>query len=172
MPGKRGGVERRRKTRESREPGGRRGGKKALNRPGDPATPHPTPRQGRPIAHTLSIHEGRSTPPPPRGGPRRGRKTAAEPPLRTCPPPQARPPRGLPRSHTTDGRCTPSASDHHSRPRRARDAVRREHGNQPTVGKTGDRPALGQAHRSRGPRRGGGGVDHGTSPSSSTQQER
>lgn len=77
MPGKRGGAERprtrhaRRKTREAREPGGRGGWREGARPAGRPGrAPRPAPRRGRPIARTLSVHEGRSAPPPPRGGPK------------------------------------------------------------------------------------------------------
>ena len=109
MPGKQGRVERpqmqytQQKTHKARKPGG--GGWQESTHPaGRPRRPHPTQQQGRPITHTLSIHEGHSTLPPPHGGPRRGRKRAAEHPL----PPPLHPP--------APGRTPPRPRPHHRQP--------------------------------------------------------
>lgn len=148
MLGKQGVVERPQtrhmcqKTHEAREPGG--GGWKEHTHPaGRPSHPHPTQQRRRPIKHTLLVHEGHSAPPPPCKGPRRETK-AAEPPLpaSTHPAPPTSPPTPgrLPHSqgHTTDCQCAPSASDHHTRHRRAGDAGQRGHSDHPAVGKTRD----------------------------------
>ena len=172
MPGKRGGAERprtrhaRRKTREAREPGGRGGWREGARPAGRPGrAPRPAPRRGRPIARTLSVHEGRSAPPPPRGGPRRGRERAAEPPL--PPPPHPPPPHrepARPGGDSTTAKATPRTAD--ARPRRPAVTPAPEGRGTPAGEDTatgprwarpGTRPALGRAHRSGGPRRGGGG---------------
>lgn len=187
MPGKRGGAERprtrhaRRKTREAREPGGRgewREGARPAGRPG--RAPRPAPRRGRPIARTLSVHEGRSAPPPPRGGPRRGRERAAEPPL--PPPPHPPPPTASP---PAPGGTPPRPRPHRGRPTRAL-GVRPSHPPQRGGGRRPARtrrPARGGQDRGPDPRSGertgaggrggaGEGGDHGSSPSSSTRRRR
>lgn len=140
-----------------------REGARPAGRPG--RAPRPAPRRGRPIARTLSVHEGRSAPPPPRGGPRRGRERAAEPPL--PPPPHPPPPHrepARPGGDSTTAKATPRTAD--ARPRRPAVTPAPEGRGTPAGEDTatgprwarpGTRPALGRAHRSGGPRRGGGG---------------
>ena len=112
------------------------------------------PRRGRPIARTLSVHEGRSAPPPPRGGTRRERERAAEPPL---PPPPHRPHRREPARPPTEGGAggLPRPRPHRGRPTRAL-GVRPSH---PPQRGGGCRPA-----RTRRPARGG--QDRGPDPRS------
>ena len=68
-------------------------------------------------------------------------------------------PGGLPHSqgHTTDSRCTPSVSDHHTRPRRAGMPASEDTATSLLWAKPGTQPTLRQAHWSGGPRWGRGG---------------
>lgn len=169
MPGKRGGVERpqtqhtRWKTHKAREPGG--GGWQESTRPaGRPSHPHPTQQQERPIAHTLSIHEGRSTLPPTHRGPIRGRKRAAEHPL----PPPLHPPapeRTPPRPRPHHGRPMHTLGIRPSHPPQKGGGCRPARTRQPACSGKNRDPTRAQASTpERGPQQGGGGEIMGAPP--------
>ena len=180
MPGKQGVVERpqmrhtRRKTHEAQE----RGWQEHARPAGRPGRPHPAPRQRCPIAHTLPGPQGSqctsATTQRDEEGDKGGRAPSPSTPT-PAPPPRAHPPQG----DSPTAKATPQIAN--ARPRRPTitSAAERQGmlAGEDTVTTLqwaipGTRPTLRQAHRSRGPPRGRGGGDHGSSPSSSTQRWR
>lgn len=172
MPGKRGGAERprtrhaRRKTREAREPGGR-GGVAGGRSPGREARPRPPSRAaaGTPDrAHALGPRGSQRTAATARRAEEgEGEGGGAPSPSTPAPAPPHREP-ARPGGDSTTAKATPRTAD--ARPRRPAVTPAPEGRGTPAGEDTatgprwarpGTRPALGRAHRSRGPRRGGGG---------------
>ena len=172
MPGKRGGAERprtrhaRRKTREAREPGGR-GGVAGGRSPGREARPRPPSRAaaGTPDrAHALGPRGSQRTAATARRAEEgEGEGGGAPSPSTPAPAPPHREP-ARPGGDSTTAKATPRTAD--ARPRRPAVTPAPEGRGTPAGEDTatgprwarpGTRPALGRAHRSGGPRRGGGG---------------